>query len=304
MNKNFTDFLCHFSKFLFDKAEFLVNSNFNQFSVDTENHSNLFHFFRTIELFLYNIYSILKIIEEEKLKETIVNSISKLVKSLVYFFHSIFDSDCLSYVIVHGEIGRILSLIILIRKFDTKIISIDEGQIIDFINKVTSKSGIFSYPCFFESSSFLLKFSSSSSLTNILKNNSGSIIQICKYGNINTFVKIPSNSLSVLRSLLILIQPSLLKVLIDKFYYVFYPSIVDVFRIFGGTKNALIDIMIEKVVRRLLSNQDFNTIQNLVLPYLEKFAKEQVACECKKDFIENFGLSNRILDIINSVKVV
>lgn len=92
--------------------------------------------------------------------------------------------------------------------------------------------------------------------------------------------------------------------LIDKFYYVFYPSIVDVFRIFGGTKNALIDIMIEKVVRRLLSSQDFNTIQNLVLPYLEKFAKEQVACECKKDFIEIFGLSNRILDIINSVKVV
>lgn len=135
-----------------------MNSNFNQFSVNTENHSNLFHFFRTIELFLYNIYSILKIIEEEKLKETIVNSISKLVKSLVYFFHSIFDSDCLSYVIVHGEIGRILSLIILIKNFDNKIISIDEGQIIDFINKVTSKSGIFSYPCFFESSSFLLKF--------------------------------------------------------------------------------------------------------------------------------------------------
>ena len=134
----------------------------------------------------------------------------------------------------------------------------------------------------------------SSLFTNILKNYNSSIIQICKYGNSNTFVKIPSDSLAVLRSLLILIQPSLLKILTSNLSYIFYPSIVDVFRIFGGMKNALIDILIEKVVRRLLSNQDFNAIQNLVLPYLEKYAKE---------INENFGVSNRILEIIKSAKI-
>lgn len=405
-NTDFVSFLKQFAKFIFDKAEFLVNSNFNLFSLNTESRPSLVYFFRLIESFLFNIYQILTKIQEIKqkklsenskiernennqknenekernkiegdenvdkdenskietnennqknndenenskiegnenvekkdeiknldenvecrlndeiesvvnLENEIYNSVSKLVKSLVFFFHSMLDSDCLSYVTVHREIGRALSLVILISRISlvgqnssseekSKRVQIDEEQIVDFIDKVTSKSGIFSYSSFFECSSLLLLSSSCVLFAKILKNNDKSIIQICKFGNSNTFVKIPSDCLSVLRSLMILIQPSLTEMLIKNFYYIFYPSVVDVFRLFSGMKIALVDIMIEKVVRRLLSNQEFNVIQNLVLPYLEKYAKEQVEQESKKEMSFVFGVANRIIDILNSAKI-
>ena len=191
INKEFVLFLNNFSKFLFEKAEFLVNSNFSLFITSHENRSNLLYFFRMIELFLYNIHSILKAIQNDEFEKEIFNSINKFVRSLIDFFQSMFDSDCLSYIVVHREIGRILFLTILISNLNSlkirqsesnsqKQITIKEGQIVDLINKITQKSGIFSYSSFFESSSLLL-LTSSSLMTNILKNNNGSIIQICKH---------------------------------------------------------------------------------------------------------------------------
>lgn len=287
LNNQFLNTLQKLTTFLIKKVEFLSDSNFNTFIQYPNKDHSFIYFLRLLEQFIFYLNSL------NQLKSNFVDMTKPFFKTIPEFIFSMQESNLFLFSVIYKEIGRLIKHSIV---FDDFIF--DYTKLIPLINSITDNYGVFSFSSFFEMSALILLYSNNNSLTNILKYNDKSLIQITKINNSNTFVKIPSECMSSLRCLFIILNPSINLILYNQFYYVFYPTIVDVFRMFSNMKLQPLDSLLTNVVVKLLSSPEFNTFQNLVIPYLEQYAKEKLTPED----VSNFSVADKIVSIINKYK--